>query len=561
MIVTAFLYIISAIGCALSTNIVWLNIFRLMSGLGVGATSVVVPMYISEISPAYKRGYLVSFNQFAITIGILLAYVFDYFLIGLGDNSWRYMLAVPAFFGIIYLILLLTSFPESPRWLFARGRKEEARQILYKIGGDKFIKEKLPAIEESLARDQQKEKISIGELFRGKTGKVVLIGTLLAAFQQITGVNAVLIYAPDIFQAAGSLKESSMLQSMLVALYNMALEEMQLNLRTDSTFATGALWPDTWTRDVVYSIYFAFSWIHPDISKKTLQKQTLSNPKEALQDTGTGGSWPISTDRVVWALAAWEYYLTTGDKDWLAEAYEGLSYTAEKDIHVAFDPNTGLFKGETCSMDWRTHTYPNWFSNENIGESFSSGTKALHMFMYDFLIRSGKILGKDNNEIAVWEKYHTSIKAGLNKQFWDEERGIYTVYLYPEFLGYRSSQRVGIMSNGLCALLGVATEQQVQSIVKNYPLYPYGGAVLYPTIPDDYSYHNKSIWAVWQTPYMYAAKRAGNIAAVEHIIKSAIRQGAMFLTHKENMTHDTGYDRNTALNSDRQLWSVASFTG
>jgi hypothetical protein len=347
--------------------------------------------------------------------------------------------------------------------------------------------------------------------------------------------------------------------NMLVALYNMALEEMQLNLRTDSTFATGALWPDTWTRDVVYSIYFAFSWIHKDISKKTLQKQTLSNPKEALQDTGTGGSWPISTDRVVWALAAWEYYLSTGDKDWLAEAYEGLSYTAEKDIHVAFDNNIGLFRGETCSMDWRTHTYPNWFSNENIGESFSCGTNALHLFMYDFLVKTGKLLGKDRQEIATWEKIHSMVKKGLNERFWDEEKGLYRAYLYPEFLNYRSSQRVGIMSNGLCALLGASSPEQIQSIVKNYPLYPYGGAVLYPTIPDDYAYHNKSVWAVWQTPYMYAAKRVGNTAAVEHIMKSAIRQGAMFLTHKENMTHDTGYDRNTALNSDRQLWSVASY--
>ncbi len=347
--------------------------------------------------------------------------------------------------------------------------------------------------------------------------------------------------------------------NMIVALYNMALEEMQLNLRTDSTFMTGKLWPDTWTRDVVYSIYFSFSWIHKDISKRTLQKQTLNNPKEALQDTGTGGSWPISTDRVVWALAAWEYYLSTGDKDWLAEAYEGLSYTAEKDIHVAFDNNVGLFKGETCSMDWRTHTYPNWFSNENIGESFSSGTNALHMFMYEFLTKTGKILGKKEDEVNLWQTYHDKVKNGLNTHFWDKERGLYTAYLYPEIMGYRSTQRVGVMANGLCAILGASSPEQVKSVVNNYPLYPYGAAVLYPTIPDDFSYHNKSVWAVWQTPYMYAAKRTGNIQAVQHIMESGIRSGAMFLTHKENMTHDTGYDRNTALNSDRQLWSVASY--
>jgi hypothetical protein len=347
--------------------------------------------------------------------------------------------------------------------------------------------------------------------------------------------------------------------TMLVALYNMALEEMQLNLRTDSTFMTGALWPDTWTRDVVYSIYFAFSWIHQDIAVRTLRKQTLKNPKEALQDTGTGGSWPISTDRVVWALAAWEYYLATGDKAWLEEAYESLRYTAQKDIHVAFDEKIGLFRGEACSMDWRTHTYPNWFSNENIGESFSSGTNALHLFSYEFLQKASLILGKDQQETALWKQYASRVREGLNTYMWDSKKGLYAAYLYPAFMDYRRSDRVDIMSNGLCALLGVASPEQVRSIVDKYPLYPYGGAVLYPAIPDDFAYHNKSIWVVWQTPLLYTAGAAGNMAVASHLMRSQVRQGAMFLTHKENMTYETGFDQNTALNSDRQLWSVASY--
>ncbi|WEK34543.1 MAG: hypothetical protein P0Y53_18815 [Candidatus Pseudobacter hemicellulosilyticus] len=349
--------------------------------------------------------------------------------------------------------------------------------------------------------------------------------------------------------------------TMLVALYNMALEEMQLNLRSDSTFATGALWPDTWTRDVVYSIYFAFSWIHKDISKKTLQKQTLQKIKEALQDTGTGGSWPISTDRVVWALAAWEYYLSTGDSNWLAEAYENLSNTARKDLHMAFDSTIGLFRGEACSMDWRTHTYPNWFSNENIGESFSSGTNALHLFCYDFLQKAGAMLGKPTTELELWADTHGKIKKGLNTYLWDQQKGLYAAYLYPAFLGYPASDRVDIMSNGLCALLGAADPEQVKSIVNKYPLYPYGGAVLYPSIPDDFAYHNKSVWVVWQTPLLYAARQTGNLSVVSHLLQSQIRQGALFLTHKENMTYDTGSDENTALNSDRQLWSVAAYIG
>ena len=140
MIATAVLYIISALGCALAMSSSLLIIFRVLSGLAVGATSVVGPMYISEISPAHSRGRLVSMNQFAITFGILLAYIIDYFFIGLGENSWRYMLAVPAIFGIVYLVFLLTSLPESPRWLLSENRKDEAVNVMKKIGGQQLIR-------------------------------------------------------------------------------------------------------------------------------------------------------------------------------------------------------------------------------------------------------------------------------------------------------------------------------------------------------------------------------------------------------------------------------------
>ena len=189
MITTAVLYIISALGCALAESATMLTIFRVLSGLAVGGTSVVAPMYISEIAPAKNRGRLVSFNQFAITIGIVLAYIFDYLLIGFGDNAWRYMLVVPAVFGVLFLIFLLAKFPESPRWLLAHGRKDEAIKVLANIGGSALVTEELPEMESTLLAEQKKEKMSFGELFKGKTGKIVLIGTLIAALQQITGIK------------------------------------------------------------------------------------------------------------------------------------------------------------------------------------------------------------------------------------------------------------------------------------------------------------------------------------------------------------------------------------
>lgn len=348
--------------------------------------------------------------------------------------------------------------------------------------------------------------------------------------------------------------------TLLPALYNMALEESLLDIRPqDSTFMAGALWPDTWTRDVVYSIYFAYSWIMPEVSRRTLEKQTLKNPSEALQDTGSGGSYPVSTDRVVWALAAWEYYLATGDKSWLEQTYEGLRNTALKDLHVAYDPEVGLFRGETCSMDWRTHTYPNWFTNTDIAESFSSGTNALHYFLYRFLLSAGRVTGAPQEEMDLWTRVSSDLREGFNKAFWNEDKGLYSCWLYPKYLSYQPSEKVGVMSNGLAALLGLADEERIADIVENSPLYAHGAAVLYPSKPDGYAYHNKSIWQVWQTPLMYAAKKIGNHKVLDHIVNSAVRSAALFLTHKENMTYDTGYDGNTALNSDRQLWSVASY--
>ena len=128
MMITSIIFAVGALGCALSQGVLTLSIFRFISGFGVGAGSVMAPMYISEISPAHQRGTLVSFNQFAVVTGILLAYLFNYLLVNIED-SWRLMLGVPFVFSVIFFVLLLTSFPESPRWLLSKGKDEEAKKI------------------------------------------------------------------------------------------------------------------------------------------------------------------------------------------------------------------------------------------------------------------------------------------------------------------------------------------------------------------------------------------------------------------------------------------------
>jgi sugar porter (SP) family MFS transporter len=242
MITTAVLYIISALGCAFASSSTFLIVFRILSGFAVGATSVVGPMYISEISPAYNRGKLVSMNQFAITFGILLAYIIDYLLLGSGENSWRYMLAVPAIFGIAYLIFLLTSLPESPRWLLSKNRKDEAVNVMRKIGGQQLIDDELPEMEKFLLIEKGREKVHLGDIFKGKTGKIVLIGTIVAAFQQITGINAVIMFAPNIFQSAGSAAVDSLMLSVIVGLVNFLMTIIALWLVDKKGRKTLLLW-------------------------------------------------------------------------------------------------------------------------------------------------------------------------------------------------------------------------------------------------------------------------------------------------------------------------------
>lgn len=261
MIFTAVVYIISALGSALSTSSVMLTVFRVLSGLAVGATSVVGPMYISEISPAHRRGTLVSMNQFAITIGIVLAYVIDYLVMDLGDDSWRYMLAVPAVFGVIYLILLLTSFPKSPRWLLSKYRRAEAVAVLEKIGGKALIEKELPEMEQSVLAEQGKQKVKFSELFRGKTGKIVLIGTLIAALQQITGINAVIMFSPDIFQVAGSAKGDSMMQAMIVGLVNFLMTIVAIWLVDRKGRKTLLLWGSVGM--IISLAYLTFEFARP----------------------------------------------------------------------------------------------------------------------------------------------------------------------------------------------------------------------------------------------------------------------------------------------------------
>ena len=197
LIATAIVFLVGTIMSALASNEIWLIISRVIVGFGIGVASYVTPLYISEVSPAPYRGFLVSFNQLAITIGIVLSYLVDYYFAHC--HSWRGMLAagvVPALGLLIGMMFL----PRSPRWMVLKGLVNQARHTLVRLRSSEDVTQELNDIEHSIQRDK---KQSFSALFKPWIRPVLLVTLGLAIIQQITGINTLIYYAPTIFQLAG----------------------------------------------------------------------------------------------------------------------------------------------------------------------------------------------------------------------------------------------------------------------------------------------------------------------------------------------------------------------
>lgn len=209
----AILYLLSAIGCAVTPVWILFITFRFIGGIAVGASSVVGPMYISEISPAKIRGRLAGSFQVNIVAGILVAYLVNYLLAGIGEDSWRYMLGVMVVPAALFAILLRT-IPESPRWLVLNNRDAEAMEVFKRTGEQ----DALALIKEEHELSKQGTKES---LFSGKFNKPVLYAVILAMFNQLSGINAIIYYAPRIFEMAGYTQANAFQQSVYIGAANL----------------------------------------------------------------------------------------------------------------------------------------------------------------------------------------------------------------------------------------------------------------------------------------------------------------------------------------------------
>lgn len=212
LLAIAMLYVVSAIGCAAVSAWLLFVLFRFMAGVAVGASSVVGPMYISEISPARLRGRLAGSFQLNIVGGIFIAYLTNFLFVGMGDDSWRWMLGIMVVPAALFWILLRT-IPESPRWLILNNRETEAAPIMERLQ-EPDVPAAIAAIRESVRAHQEK-------LFQGRYMKPILYAVLLAMFNQLSGINAILYYAPRIFELAGFSKADAYLQPVYIGAANL----------------------------------------------------------------------------------------------------------------------------------------------------------------------------------------------------------------------------------------------------------------------------------------------------------------------------------------------------
>jgi sugar porter (SP) family MFS transporter len=215
--IASLLFMASAIGTAFSMNIYFFQCFRFLGGLAVGVASIASPMYIAEIAPADKRGRMVSINQLTIVTGILFAFFTNYLLVNTGANNWRWMLLVMVVPAIVFFCLLFTV-PRSPRWLLMAGKEKEGLSALKKIAGEENAAFEFEEIRNSL--HTKKETSTLKEIFSSKSRTVLIVGILLAVFQQITGINTIMYYAPVIFDTLGFSIDASLFQTVLIGCIN-----------------------------------------------------------------------------------------------------------------------------------------------------------------------------------------------------------------------------------------------------------------------------------------------------------------------------------------------------
>ncbi|WP_367381639.1 Six-hairpin glycosidase-like protein [Stenotrophomonas cyclobalanopsidis] len=383
-------------------------------------------------------------------------------------------------------------------------------------------------------------------------------------------------------QIAAAPMRSQTASAMFDALFALAQQEMDQD-RVDAIrdpsfdegrpvpcecFQTGARWPYVWTRDLSFAADLALAKLDPQRTRQSLQFK-LSAARDGhtpglfvAQDTGSGGSWPISSDRVVWFLAA-RHLLD--DPVFADQVWQALQGTLAQDRAMVFDAQMGLYRGETSFLDWREQTYPDWTREDVrfIGDSYALSTNVLHYQALRLGQQMAAQLGDERGE--QYKAWADALALQIDARFWREDMGQYMSYI-GEAAHPVPYAKVDLLGLSLGILADVLPAERAQRALAAYPMGPAGSPVVWPQEAQQPIYHNRAIWPFVSAYSLRAARKLDDAPRIAAEIRSLMQGAALAGSNMENYelvtqaVHvDEGALSGPVVNSERQLWSVAGY--
>ena len=354
-------------------------------------------------------------------------------------------------------------------------------------------------------------------------------------------------------------------------------------------FETGEKWHYVWTRDLSYAADLGLAMLDPqrvmlslDFKLSPFRDGVHKAPQVAgsvdglqiLQDTGSGGSWPVSTDRVSWAFGAEQVLKSLPAQEragFVPRAFKALSNTIENDRLAAFDAVSGLYAGEQSFLDWRDQSYASWIVNDlaALASSKALSTNVAHYKALTLAASLAREQGAHAQE-AKYAAWALALKVAINERLWLNDANMYSSLTAPHFDG-APMYKFDWLGQALAIVTGVADEDRARKILSHYPHGPMGAPVIYPQQQGVPVYHNRAIWPFVTAYGLKAAAMSGNVSVADAAYDTLIRAAALNLSNMENLEWLSGQPLlldeqhpeliGPVINSKRQLWSVGAYLG
>ena len=341
---------------------------------------------------------------------------------------------------------------------------------------------------------------------------------------------------------------------VLQAMYALAVHELQADMTPEGLLLAGADWSTVWTRDIAFAAALGTAIAMPQATRTSLESRVRNGV--VVQDTGTGGGWPVSTDRVSWALGVWALYQVQGDKQWLAWCVQVLEATLAQDAAV-LPADVLLRPGETSFIDWREQSYPDWMTPADIAASYAFGTNVLHYLCRQLMARMLRELDREK-EAAVYTEQAAALGSAIKEEF--RSAGAEHFGLLRTAEGYLD-ERVDSLATALAVLCGLGGDHAAQ-IMQSLPRSPYGTPVFTPYKQSQKkAYHNRSVWPFVESYVLMAQAELHHEEGAAFSMAALLRAAMASGSNMENFHAETGEAGDTVQNSGRQLWSVAGMLG